>query len=526
MNCLKICYLVSNDITHDPRVAKQIASAQKAGFECLALGFGYVLHENQAPTIEKNGRVTIMRGQYSDKLHLFVSFLKVAIAKIKKLLLAAKAIFLLVISLSKSPTRIKFVLPRLNYNLLALARMFLIKRFPRFYAWLLLKLPEKFLNRWRNPAVVHPQRQNPPVNLIVNKTALVSVREPIIIKAPVSYSPKEDFPTIFELIKKLLVIINKSWPNFRFYWAMTKFLAAEGKKFRPDIIHANDLDTLLAGWFIKQKTGAKLVYDAHEIWTKQGLLLPKTVLLTFSWLERFLIKKIDAFVSVNESIIQETSKMYNYHFKIPTLVIFNCPNYELIQFAAHRRKKVFILFQGRYCFDRGLEQLAESARYLEDNAEIHFRALGDPPTKKRLEEIVKKFGLQKKVKFFDPVPMDQMVKSAKSADIGVISYIPVNINNRLCTPNKLFEYMMAGLALAVSNLPELSRVVKNHQNGVTFNPRSPKSIAESLNRLVKERKTVEKMRQNSLNAAKKYSWEEEEKKLLNLYRRLSKHENS
>lgn len=325
--------------------------------------------------------------------------------------------------------------------------------------------------------------------------------------------------TIYQILWQVFKNFTKSLPSLNFYWSMTKFMTERGIEFKPDIVHANDLDTLLAGYWIKKKTGAKLIYDAHEIWTKQGLLLPKKILDLFSLIEKILIKRIDGFISVNESIIKEISRMYNYKFSIPTTVIYNCPNYEPVEYQPHHGH-IQILYQGRYCFDRGLEELVQSMRYLPQNVKLYFRALGDPLTKERLKNIVSDYKLEKKVFFLDPVPMHKMIESAKTADIGVIPYVPVNINNKLCTPNKLFEYAMAGLALAVSDLPELKKMIKKYQNGLSFNPRSSKSIARAINQII-ESKKMNQMRQNSLKAAQEYNWEHEEKKLFNLYLKLS-----
>lgn len=77
--------------------------------------------------------------------------------------------------------------------------------------------------------------------------------------------------------------------------------------------------------------------------------------------------------------------------------------------------------------------------------------------------------------------------------------------------------MGSGLVLAVSDLPELRHFVNESKNGAVFNPRSPRSIANTIIKLSKNRLNLDQMRKNSLDAAKIYNWQNEEKKLLDLY---------
>jgi len=129
-----------------------------------------------------------------------------------------------------------------------------------------------------------------------------------------------------------------------------------------------------------------------------------------------------------------------------------------------------VLFQGRYEAFRGLEELVESARLL-PGVLLAFRGYGS--LERYLVRKVKQAGLEDRVAFFAPVEMSDLVQAAAEADVGVIPYIPTCLNNRLCTPNKLFEYMMAGLAVVASDLPELARFINQEEVGALFDPTSP-----------------------------------------------------
>jgi glycosyltransferase involved in cell wall biosynthesis len=114
--------------------------------------------------------------------------------------------------------------------------------------------------------------------------------------------------------------------------------------------------------------------------------------------------------------------------------------------------------------------------------------------------------------------MADLVKTASEADIGVIPYIPFCLNNRLCLPNKLFEYMMAGLAVVGSDLPELRHIIRGHQIGGVFSPEKPRDIARAINELLLDTPRLDAMKRNALRAAHElYNWEVEGKVLLMAY---------
>lgn len=81
---------------------------------------------------------------------------------------------------------------------------------------------------------------------------------------------------------------------------------------------------------------------------------------------------------------------------------------------------------------------------------------------------------------------------------------------------------MAGLAVASSRLCEIENIIEKFNNGVFFDPSSPKSIARVLNELIKNRQKLLKMKRNSLEAAKVFNWENEGKKLIGLYQNILK----
>jgi glycosyltransferase involved in cell wall biosynthesis len=155
------------------------------------------------------------------------------------------------------------------------------------------------------------------------------------------------------------------------------------------------------------------------------------------------------------------------------------------------------------------------------SAKLYLRGFG--PHENYLRALATNNDLTEKVIFLEPVDMTKMVDSLEGFDIGIVPYKPVSLNNKLASPNKIFEYMMAGLPIAASDSPELKKIVTKNKVGVLFDPSNPKDIANKINKLIENDKLLEEMKENALRCAKsEYNWEVQSRKLISVYDSLIK----
>jgi glycogen(starch) synthase len=506
----KICFLVSNDLTHDPRVQKQALTGARYGYDTLVLA--WMTFENSKFLIkeENNRGYRVIRGTFMPhwtrknyfllNCRLAFSYWPVSLAIISfsvlKFVRYFKSVILYCLVLLAKVRNLFFsTLKKVLLRILGLVKA-ILKR---------LKKVDKFKNSETPTATLKK-------SVVVENKSSVSTPRPLTFRQRLAS---------YNFLMSLARFVSLVQFYIKYYVQLNKFLITEGIKFSPTVVHANDLDTLWAGWQIKKKTGAKLVYDAHEIWTEQGLNLPKALLNAYGWLECYLFRKIDMFVTVNDSIAQELKRRYKVK-NIETEIVYNSPLFVKSNFVPVKLDaEVKVLYQGRYSVDRGLEELVEAAKYFSKNIKLYFRGTGSEETLLKLKHLVEKMQLSDRVFFYEPVPMSDLIVAARTFDIGVVAYIPKNINNYFCLPNKIYEYMMAGLALAVSNLPELRRVIKENNNGITFDPSNPKDIAKKINLLASDIVKLNQAKKNSLIGAKLNNWGQEEKKLKAIYEKLT-----
>jgi glycosyltransferase involved in cell wall biosynthesis len=298
-------------------------------------------------------------------------------------------------------------------------------------------------------------------------------------------------------------------------WALWK----AGREFNAHVYVTNDLDTLLAG-VLCSMTSRALVHDAHELWPDQFIgmgVYSSTALAWLRMLERILLRRANVVITVNEFIGEELEKRYK--IRKPQ-VILNVPaleHYHLVHRPVRRAtaKKV-ALYQGLFTFHRGLENLVNACQFLEDDVTLVLRGYG--PNENQLREIAKQYT---NCRFEKPVHMNELVSAAaNTGHIGIVPYAPVNINNYLASPNKLFEYIQAGLPVVGSDLPFLRKIILGHEVGYVFDPNSPSDIARAINTATRD-SVLPILRTNVRRIQKRYCWDEEQEKLVSLVRRLT-----
>jgi glycosyltransferase involved in cell wall biosynthesis len=283
-------------------------------------------------------------------------------------------------------------------------------------------------------------------------------------------------------------------------------------RIRAHTYHCNDLDTLDIG-ALMALVGRKLVYDSHELYVEQiSHALLKGL---YSAFERLLVKFADVVISVNPFIAGELQRRYSLK---KVHVVLNCPEVTHPQRSlvkTHARSGfITVLYHGGFYPERGLENLVLACKRFRKGVRLVMRGEGE--LEGRLRDLAQ--GLTN-VTFERKVPMNAVVESAMDADIGVLPYLPTNLNHYYCSPNKLFEYIQAGLALVVSDLPFLHQVVVGNRIGLLFDPNSPDDIAKQINsvccskNLVLFKRRVRKVRH-------RYAWEHEKRRLYSAYKQL------
>lgn len=313
--------------------------------------------------------------------------------------------------------------------------------------------------------------------------------------------------------------------------------AAQGAA--ADVYHAHDLDTLPSAAALAQRHGGRLVYDSHELFVDQLDLGPRA--RQFAWpsrlkqwvarqnyarLERALISRAAAVIAVSQASAAELARRYG--IARPT-VLLNTPPFEDWQAGSTWLRdrlglspdQRIVLLQGAVLPDRGQVELVESLVHLPAHVVLVFLGFNLGTFQPAIRTAAARLGLAARVHFLDALPSNELLAATASADVGMILLAGHNKNHRYTLPNKLFEYMMAGLPCVATDWPELGRLVRLTGAGVTIPDLTPPAIAAGILEVLAADDRRQALRAAGLHAARtEYNWEHQSQNLLTLYQEL------
>lgn len=298
-------------------------------------------------------------------------------------------------------------------------------------------------------------------------------------------------------------------------------IAQDLQRYRVDVIHCHDLNTLPAGVRLARRFQTKLVYDSHELFNEMAgkSWLEKRIGYI---LERLLMPHIDHLIVVNSHVHRLFTKRYGPY---PTTVVQNVPEapdwnqappQEVLNLRQHfglAPDDLLLLYQGGLNPERGLEECIQAVAMLPKTFKLVL--IGDGRLKGYLEELVNHLQLEDRVFFFGQVPSEQLLWYTCQADVGLVVYKNTSLNNYYSTPNKIFEYLLAGIPTVASDHPG-KRLVAEEGTGVCVEE-TPEGIKDGILDVVAQ---MEMYRERCREKRSQYSWQEERKKLIRTYRQL------
>ena len=281
----------------------------------------------------------------------------------------------------------------------------------------------------------------------------------------------------------------------------------EAMRQRADVYVGHDLTGLRPAYVAARLTGARVAYDSRELWVERTRSAPyRSWQKRFvAWQEKLLSRRCDLVIVVSQSTGEILAKRYN--IPQPMLIPNVQPFTEAVPSAEMRKRlnggtdRRIAVFVGFFDPGRGVEQLVEAARYLDDTT--CFALLGDGVLRPELEARAKNDNLGERVRFIGWVTPDELPQYLASADLGVSPMSPnASRNNYYSLDNKSFQYIMAGLPLIVNEQPEKRRLVEQYQIGIVFDETDPRDIARAIQSALADPVRYEQMRANCLKVAR------------------------
>jgi len=308
--------------------------------------------------------------------------------------------------------------------------------------------------------------------------------------------------------------VEKAKGRLSRFWNTVNNVYDKAVEIDADIYHIHDPELLRIGKKLIKK-GKKVIYDSHEdlprqIMGKPYLKFRKIVSLWAEGYENRATKKMTAIVGATPHITNRFSKINSNSVNInnyPILTEFNMENSDT--------KRTDICYAGGITEIRGIHEIVSIA----DGS--FPLVLAGPIGSGKLEEEITNHSNWKNIDYKGQVSRVEVKTIYSKSLAGLVILHPIEAH-KTAQPNKIFEYMNAGIAVIGSNFDLWKEIIEDGSCGICVDPLKPEEIKNAIEQLLSDPKEAEKMGQNGQRLVKeKYNWDNEKEKLLKLYATLT-----
>ncbi len=293
-------------------------------------------------------------------------------------------------------------------------------------------------------------------------------------------------------------------------------IAADAGKGRQILIVANDWMALPAALLAQEKFGVPFHYDSHELAVAEHetqlawkLLFPHTI----AAIERQAVRHARSISTVSPGIADWLRR--SYRLTIAPTVTLNVPDAEALP-PSPVGQTHSVLYHGLFKPDRGLMRLIDSVADWPDHFLLTLRGDAPQPRSKRaLQKKALNSIARERIALEAAVQPDDVMRAANRADIGVFLPDLETSQNRYCLPNKLFEYLQAGLMVIVPAETDMAAIVAAHRCGIVLDDASPTGLARALSRLTAD--DIRQYKAAAHAAAQTLSWQQQSRHLSELF---------
>ena len=309
---------------------------------------------------------------------------------------------------------------------------------------------------------------------------------------------------------------TRHWHGWQFYYEFNRGLRHKVAEQQPDIVWANDTDTLLGCYHAARRCHAKLVLDCHELFPEVPEIQHKP-LVKWVWrtLERWLMPKCNALLTVCNSIAEyyrleygvsmavvrnlretsrrqdfETSRLRDFESKsqrVEESKSGSTPISDLQPPTSNLRPPTsdlrLLLYQGRVNLGRGVDWAIDALEWL---PECHLVVAGDGDLLDQMKAYATTKPWADRIRFTGRITPDELHTLTPQADVGLVMLEDMGLNYHYALPNRIGDFVQAGVPMVVSDLPEMSAVVKRYRVGEVMRAPGAKALAESIKRVLEK----------------------------------------
>lgn len=282
----------------------------------------------------------------------------------------------------------------------------------------------------------------------------------------------------------------------------------KGIEINADVYHAHEPQSYFLALRIAKRTGAKVVYDAHESWLTGT---PKDMLI-----KRKYLKNLTYLIAANPLTIERLTK------DLPNVKSETIYNASILKATEYKHcEEIIMTHEGSFPFNRGLKLMLDALKILKErSSEFKLKIIGEfgALEQEYFDEFVSRNDLTKNIHVTGWKRYEEVGDELKGASIGLILNTPTPNNLYGGPPNKLFNYMAMNMSVVAVDLPETKRIIEENNIGIVLKTREASELADTLYSLIKNRDLLDQKRRAAHAAHLQMNWDEEAKKLIGFYK--------
>ncbi|MEO6403881.1 MAG: glycosyltransferase [Ferruginibacter sp.] len=279
---------------------------------------------------------------------------------------------------------------------------------------------------------------------------------------------------------------------------------------KMDGICAIDLDTIIPCLLISKIKKVIRIYDAHELFCEMKEVVSRPVVYkVWKWIERKTLPHFKNAYTVNEQLASIFTRNYGY----PYAVIRSISVYQ--HFTEITREKI-VLYQGAVNEGRCFEWLIPAMQKVDATLVI----CGDGNFMEQAKALVKQYCLNEKILFKGMLLPEELKVYTRTSLIGITLFEKNGQSNYYSLANRFFDYIHAGLPQLCVDFPVYREINNQYNVAELIDEINIDAIAIKINSLLLNEIRWNELHQNALTAATMLNWQEEEKKLLDFYKKI------
>jgi glycosyltransferase involved in cell wall biosynthesis len=317
----------------------------------------------------------------------------------------------------------------------------------------------------------------------------------------------------FQTRKSSKIMITKlkkrKW-SLLFYIEFNIRLLAEISWQRADIIWAADFFSLPACFVAAKWMNARIYYDSREVYTGIYGISSRPLLKKLVYcLEKCLIQRTDRVFVTGLMDMEVIQSLYGIR---RVYLLRNLPrrrnrltpmSFDFIRKSGLKR---ILCYQGTLVHGRGI---STCFRIVERLPMCGLVLLGGGEHVDVYKKMAESMQITDRVWFPGKIPQDQLLRYTAAADFGLSLIDDVSLNNQLALPNKLFEYIMAGIPVLVSDCPQMVHIIQQYQVGAVIKGNDPEIAVNVIKHWIENPRVYQELKNNCLKASKTLNWEVE-----------------